>query len=266
MIPRRVKLSGFLSYKDEQEIAFDGSAVWMLSGLNGSGKSTIFDAVTYSLFGHHRGGSTNAGELINKESKSLSVEFEFLVEGQPYQIRRTLRRDAKGSPKGTQQVFRLDSAGGKWAAVPDTNLSDGFKAWVRDKIGLDYVTFTSSVLLLQGRAEKLLDSTPKGRAEVLASIVDLERYQKLHEKADAGRKALKARLEHVQGQAAGVPEVTDFELLAAENTIRDAAQERETAAKGGERLEDLEFRPRLWAELQGRLGGLRGRWDKQQAI
>src|SRR3712207_217129 len=75
MIPRRVRLGGFLCYKDEQEIAFDGSALWMLAGLNGSGKSTIFDAVTYALFGHHRGGATNAGELINKDSKALSVEF-----------------------------------------------------------------------------------------------------------------------------------------------------------------------------------------------
>src|SRR6516162_8056946 len=124
VIPRRVKLSGFLSYKDEQEVAFDESSLWMLSGLNGSGKSAIFDAVTYALFGHHRGGSVNAGELINKDSRALGVEFEFLAEGQPYQIRRTLRRDAKGSPKGTQQVFRLDHASGKWAAVPDTNLSD----------------------------------------------------------------------------------------------------------------------------------------------
>ena len=71
MIPRRVRLGGFLCYKDEQEVAFDGSSLWMLSGLNGSGKSTIFDAVTYALFGHHRGGASNAGELINKDSKAL---------------------------------------------------------------------------------------------------------------------------------------------------------------------------------------------------
>jgi exonuclease SbcC len=266
VIPRRVKLSGFLSYKDEQEVAFDESSLWMLSGLNGSGKSAIFDAVTYALFGHHRGGSVNAGELINKDSRALGVEFEFLAEGRPYLIRRTLRRDAKGSPKGTQQVLRLDAASGRWAAVPDTNLSDGFRAWVRDKIGLDYVTFTSSVLLLQGRAEKLLDSTPKGRAEVLAGIVDLERYQRLHEKADAKRKALKANLEAVQGQVAGIPEVTDFELLAAENKIHDAEEERAKSAKEVDRLQDLEFRARQWAELQARLGGLKARWDKAQAI
>ena len=266
MIPRRVKLSGFLSYKDEQEIAFDGSSLWMLSGFNGSGKSTIFDAVTYALFGHHRGGATNAGELINKDSKALGVEFEFLAEGQPYQIRRTLRRDAKGAPKGTQQVSRFDAASGKWVAVPDTNLAEGFKGWVRDKIGLDYVTFTSSVLLLQGRAEKLLDATPKGRAEVLAGIVDLERFQKLHDKADTKRKTLKAKLEAVQGQSAAIPEVTDFELLAAENRIYDAESERDKAAKEVERLQDLEFRARQWADLQGRLNGLRVRWDKAQAL
>src|SRR3954462_10046383 len=244
MIPRRVKLSGFLSYKDEQEIAFNESALWMLSGLNGSGKSTIFDAVTYALFGHHRGGAINAGELINKDSKALSVEFEFLVEGQPFQIRRTLRRDAKGSPKGTQQVFRLDAASGKWAAVPDTNLSDGFKAWVRDRIGLDYVNFTSSVLLLQGRAEKLLDSTPKGRAEVLASIVDLERYQKLHEKADTKRKELRGRVEALQTQWDHIPEVTDFELTVAANRIEDATEALAKAQQEMDRLQTVEFQAR----------------------
>ncbi|HEX3152780.1 MAG TPA: SMC family ATPase [Gemmataceae bacterium] len=266
MIPRRIKLSGFLSYQDEQEIVFDGSALWMLSGVNGSGKSTIFDAVTYSLFGHHRGGSTNAGELINKESKSLSVEFEFLVDGQPFQIRRTLRRDAKGSPKGTQNVLQLDTASGKWIGVPDTNLSEGFKAWVRDKIGLDYVTFTSSVLLLQGRAEKLLDSTPKGRAEVLAGIVDLERYQKLHEKADAQRKTFKVELESVRSREAGIPDVSDFELLAAENKIDDAEQERATATQEVERLQALEFQVQKWVELQSRRAGLKKRWESAQEL
>ena len=77
MIPQRVKLSGFLSYKDEQEVRFDESPLWMLSGTNGSGKSSIFDAVTFALFGHHRGGSQSAAELINKESNTLAVEFDF---------------------------------------------------------------------------------------------------------------------------------------------------------------------------------------------
>jgi DNA repair protein SbcC/Rad50 len=266
MIPRRVRLSGFLSYKDEQEIVFDGSPLWMLAGLNGSGKSSIFDAVTYALFGHHRGGARDADQLINKDSRALAVDFEFLIEGQTFQIRRTLRRDAKGGFKGTQNVLRQDGATNKWLPIADTNLSDGFKAWVREKIGLNYETFTSSVLLLQGRAEKLLDSKPSGRAEVLAGIVDLERYQKLHEKADTRRKAVKAKLEAIQGQISGVPEVADFELLAAENAIYDAEQARDLATKEVDRLQTLEFEAKRWTESQARLEGLKSRWEKAQTL
>src|SRR6516162_8767350 len=109
MIPQRVKLSGFLSYKDEQEVRFDGSQLWMLSGTNGSGKSCIFDAVTYALFGHHRGGRLEAAELINKESNTLAVEFDFTIDRQLYRIKRTVRRRASGVA-GTQQILR-DTAG-----------------------------------------------------------------------------------------------------------------------------------------------------------
>ncbi|HVK08200.1 MAG TPA: SMC family ATPase, partial [Gemmataceae bacterium] len=173
---------------------------------------------------------------------------------------------ARGGVKGTQNVFRKDDATGKWVAVADTNLSDGFKAWVRDKIGLNYDTFTSSVLLLQGRAEKLLDSKPSGRAEVLAGIVDLERYQKLHEKADARRKELKAKLEAVQGQATGIPEVSDIELIAAENRVDEAEQARTDAGKEVDRLQQVEYRARRWADLRARLDGLHGRLGKAQAL
>src|SRR3954449_3845643 len=105
MIPRRVCLRGFLCYREEQEIDFAGSTLWMLSGLNGSGKSAIFDAVTYALFGHHRGGATGAVELINKDSDTLAVEFEFLLDGHLCKAKRTLKRDTKGGARGTQQMF-----------------------------------------------------------------------------------------------------------------------------------------------------------------
>src|ERR1700738_4883857 len=108
MIPQRLKLKGFLSYKGEQEICFDGASVWMLAGCNGSGKSAIFDAVTYSLFGHHRGGGTHAIELINKDSDTLVVEFDFLLDNKPYRAKRTLKRDTKGGARGTQQMLRFE--------------------------------------------------------------------------------------------------------------------------------------------------------------
>src|SRR5262249_31947999 len=142
---------------------------------------------------------------------------------------------------------------GRWDPVTDTHLKKDFDKWVGQHVGLNYETFTSSVLLLQGRAEKLLDSTAKGRAEVLASIVDLERYQKLHEKADGRRKELRGRVEVLQTQWDHIPEVTDFELTVAANRIEDTTDALTKAQHEVDRLQGLEFQARQWAEAQRKL-------------
>ncbi len=272
MIPHRIKLSGILSYKDEQEILFDGSPLWMLAGLNGSGKSTIFDALTYALFGHHRGGSQSAQELINKDSKALTVEFDFWIDKVLYRAKRTYRKNPRGGGSGTQQIFRRESTAGagrgeeQWVAVLDANKKADFDGWIREKIGLNYETFTSSVLLLQGRAEKLLDTRPTGRAEVLASIVDLERYQKLHEKADSRRKTLKAEFEGLQNQRSGIPEITDFDWAVAEAEIAREEENRQQATLEVDRLQMREFEARKWTELQAGLQQLHGKWKEAESL
>ena len=270
MIPVRVKMSGFLSYKDEQEIPFSGSPLWMLAGVNGSGKSSVFDGVTYALFGHHRGGSQNAAELINKESNALAVEFDFTLDGRLYRIKRTLKRSARGNVTGTQQIFHhAGSALGNedgWEAVPDTNKKVDFDAWIGEHVGLSYETFTSSVLLLQGKAEKLLDSKPSGRAEVLAGIVDLARYQRLHEKANARRLALKGQLEALSHQTAAVPEVGELEYAAAEEAIELAEEARTQAQETIDALLKLADDARRWADTQTRAAAAREKLRQAELV
>jgi exonuclease SbcC len=264
VIPQRIQLKGFLCYKDEQEISFDSNAtLWMLSGLNGSGKSSIFDAVTYALFGHHRGGSQHAVELINKDSDGLTIEFDFRLDSHVHRIRRTLRRKTSGSPTGTQQIYRYEGDNGKnaWVAIEGTHYKREFESWISDRIGLTYETFTSSVLLLQGKADKLLDSKPEGRRAVLASIVDLERYERLHEKADAKRKELKGKLEGLSDRLAATPEVKDEQIAEAEENIRQAEEARREASDAVDRLREIELQARGWMELQGRLAVARQRWQ-----
>jgi exonuclease SbcC len=270
VIPQRVLLKGFLCYTDEQEVRFDGSAtLWMLSGLNGSGKSSIFDAVTYALFGHHRGGGSQAVELINKDSDSLLVEFDFLLDGQLYRAKRTARRDNKGGARGTQQIFHHESDAadnGKWVPVEGTGGANEFKIWIGENIGLNYETFTSSVLLLQGHAEKLLGSKPEERRKVLASIVDLERYEKLHKNADDERKSLEGALKNLSGRLAALPNVTPLELAASDGRIRDAEQARKQAQADVERLVVMETRAREWVGLQSRLADARRRWEQAERL
>src|SRR5262249_48253414 len=235
MIPLRVQLKGFLCYKEEQQVSFDGASLWMLAGLNGSGKSAVFDALTYALFGHHRGGGTDAHELINKDSDKASVTFEFALDGASYQIHRTLKRTKQGKANSTQQLYRQSPLG--WDAVEGTQQRRGFAEWIEQNIGLSYETFTSSVLLLQGKAEKLLDSSAKGRFEVLAGIVNLERYVHLHESADAQRKTLRDDVERLQKRLEALPEVSPADLVEAEAAIEqtDAARRPPHAARSARR-------------------------------
>jgi exonuclease SbcC len=272
VIPQRVKLKGFLCYKGEQAIGFDGNAtLWMLSGLNGSGKSSVFDAVTYALFGHHRGGGTHAVELINKDSDTLAVEFDFLLDGKFFRAKRTLRRDTRGGARGTQQMFRYEGGSdgngrGAWVPIEGTSQKREFDAWVAENIGLNYETFTSSVLLLQGKAEKLLDSKPEGRREVLARIVDLERYEQLHRKADDQRKALEGRLKELNNRLAALPAVLPLELAAADKQIEKGQEERAKARAEVERLHEVEIRAKGWRELQERLTQTRARHARAEAL
>src|SRR5262249_25891910 len=162
------------------------------------------------------------------------VEFDFLLDGRSYRIKRTLRRKAGGgSGTSTQQIFRLE--GDKWVALEGTNLKREFDAWVRDNIGLTYETFTSSGLLLQGRAEKLLDAKREGGGGVLAGIVDLERYEKLHRAADERRKELDGQLKALSNRLAATPAVEPLEVFAAEERITQAEEARDRARQEVER-------------------------------
>jgi DNA repair exonuclease SbcCD ATPase subunit len=270
MIPRRVCLRGFLCYREEQEIDFGGETLWMLAGLNGSGKSAVFDAVTYALFGHHRGGGSGAAELINKDSDGFAVEFDFLLDGDVYRVKRTLKKGSR-STSATQQVLRFRPPGeaakaGKWEPVPDTGRKAEFDAWVRDHIGLNYDTFTASVLLLQGKAERLLDSSPRGRFDVLAGIVDLERYIRLHERADERRRVLKTQVEALQSQIDATPEVDAAEFAAVEKRTAQATAERDEARAALERCREIEVQARRWMELTNQRSELEQRWQRSQAL
>ncbi|MBY0522302.1 MAG: SMC family ATPase [Gemmataceae bacterium] len=252
MIPQRIRVRGFLCYRDEQEVSFDSASLWMLAGVNGSGKSAIFDGVTYALFGGHRAGKEHADELINKGSDRALVEFDFLLDGHLYRARRTLKLKKQGGAASTQQIERWDTDANRWKPVEDTTNKRDFDRWVHENVGLTYETFTSSVLLMQNRAEKLLEAGPKGRFEVLAGVVDLDRFQRLHERADARRRELKEQLERTQLRLNELPEVGAAELEAADERIVRAQETVDRCQGESQQLQRLLIQAEQWRALQGK--------------
>src|SRR5579883_2564086 len=244
MLPLRLSLQGFLSYREEQTIDFTGSSLWMLWGPNGVGKSAIFDAITFALYNTHRavvGNSYNLADLMNHHSDKLIVVFDFLMSGEIYRIRRTCTRGRR-TISSTREAFLLqgdDLANLEQmpaTPIPNTDSETGFQQWIRQTIGLNYEAFASSVLLLQGKSERLLEANAEKRYATLAELIDLSYYQKLHTIAEKRCSEAKASANTLAKQLQGITPITDDTLALAQAT---ADTKSEVLVKAQQRVEHL---------------------------
>ena len=97
MIPVRVSLKNFLTFAAQPDgnpvvLDFEGASLWSIAGVNGAGKSAIFDAITYTLYGEHRGGNQHDNRLIRKGATTAEVAFEFIQSGNLYRVERSISR------------------------------------------------------------------------------------------------------------------------------------------------------------------------------
>ena len=117
--------------------------------------SAVFDAITYALYGEHRGGKQKAEQLVRHGANGFEIEFDFEFLGTDYRIRRT--RSRKKGDRPTQHLLRHGDGG--WTFVRGSDPSgavddDDIKDCVAETMGLGFDAFTSSVLLRQGKAEE----------------------------------------------------------------------------------------------------------------
>lgn len=255
MLPLRISLRGFLCYKEEQTINFTGSSLWMLWGPNGVGKSAIFDAITFALYNTHRavvGRNNNLRDLINHHSDTLEVVFDFAMNGELYRVRRTCVKGRGGTGNPTREAFLLqgddlaDLEHMPVRPIPGTDSEAGFQKWVHTTIGLNYEAFTSSVLLLQGKSERLLEADPEKRYKTLAELIDLSAYQKLYLAADDRRKRAKGSADTLTRQIQNAPFITDETIAAAQCEVKAKGDALREARKEVERLTALLPQAEQW--------------------
>ncbi|MCX7912113.1 MAG: AAA family ATPase, partial [Dehalococcoidales bacterium] len=103
MIPVRLKLHNFMCYRDEV-LDFSGIHLACICGDNGSGKSSLIDAMTWALWGRTRRRSkgTSDDDLIYASplATEMMVEFDFLAGGQLYRGIRRHTRAKKSTSAG----------------------------------------------------------------------------------------------------------------------------------------------------------------------
>jgi exonuclease SbcC len=180
MIPVKLTLSGFLSYREEAHIDFSQLEVACISGANGAGKSSLFDAITWALFGRAR---RNDDAVINDGSQVCKVVLEFDYEGSLYRVERIKERGKTG-----RLEFQVISEQGKWKPMTEAGLR-ATEDRIQQTLRLDYDTFINSSFFLQGKADMFTQQTPAKRKEILSSILGLEVWETYREEANRRRRA-----------------------------------------------------------------------------
>ena len=227
MIPSTVELTDFLSHRSANgepvTFDFDGAVLWSVAGDNGAGKSAIFDAITWTLYGQHRGGTQDARRLISHGADAAHAAFEFSADGERYRVERSIRR--RGSTR--RSAMRWEPGSGRWEEIAGTTGESGFASWRDELLGLSYEAFTHAVLLIQGGSDRLVASGAKERFEILAQLVDLSAYRRLEERARERALDARARGNAHAAELARLPGIAPEQRAAAQAELEEVAAERE---------------------------------------
>ena len=182
MIPQRLSIKNFLCYRENvPSLDFTGLHLACLCGANGHGKSALLDAITWSLWGKARGRTQD--DLINSQADEARVELEFLSRGTSYRVIRSHARGMSGRRRTGVSDLQLQLLNGEDAQPISGNSLRETQEKIQQLIGLDYDTFINSAFLLQGRADEFTSKTPSDRKAVLASILGLDAYDRMQDRA-----------------------------------------------------------------------------------
>lgn len=262
MIPLRLELENFLSFGSPPvELDFADSSLWVLSGPNGVGKSAVFDAITYALFGQHRGGVKEADQLIRHGSNGFRVVFTFEQAGCCYRLTRCRSLNKTPPPPRAE---RRD--GDTWrtidlSAFKESARADAVSRWAEATLGIGFDAFTASVLLRQGEADAMILKKNKERLDLLKKVIGVERYEQLSRRVHEETRTHKASLDRLKEEYTALPPVDDEALQQAQARHDEAALAHEAAGLRECAAVARVEQAKQWAQAANRQAELRHRLD-----
>ena len=227
MKPIRLELKEFGPYKNEI-IEWDriiNEPIFLITGKTGSGKSTLFDAITYALYNKTTGGkdiaSLRTKTALDKDK--TQVNFDFELSGKKYRIERTLAYLKAGNKNLTSgKVALMQYTDEKLEVI--ASKEQEVKEKVEELIGLDDKQFCQIIILPQGKFKEFLLSKSSEKKETLRSLFNTYFYQKFVEqlqeqakKLDSSHKQKEKELITRFEQFDIEEELTKFEYLKDEN-------------------------------------------------
>ena len=257
MRPKRLELSGFTAFRDPVTVDFQGADLFALTGPTGSGKSSIIDAIVFSLYGSvPRIGQRDVAPIVSLGKLEARVRFEFSLEGTDYTVARVVRRTKTGA---STAEARLERDGEVLAGT-----ADEVTETVGRLLGLGFDHFTKSVVLPQGQFAAFLHDRPADRQKLLRELLDLSVYERMRDLAKQRRTAADTEVQVLQTQLnelthatpdatklaetrlqrlqdlVGKVEEAEPELQALRDQVRAAADSKARARKSIDRLKTVQ--------------------------
>ena len=260
----RVDLRNFKPY-GEGEVGFE-SGVTVVHGVNGSGKSSLLDAVFFSLYGSNAlDAGTNLEDLVRNGEEETEVHLAFTHEDARYRVNRRLRRY-------DDRVDHDCELSGPDVAVEGAS---DVEAFVTDLLRMDADAFVNCAYVRQGEVNKLIEASPRERRATIDDLLQLGKLEEYRERAGDARLGvedvlrenqvrLTDRREDVEDIEAGDPHerVNDLgtDLASVESEIERFEEQRETARETLEEarrvLEESAERREELADVEGEVESL----------
>lgn len=182
---KKLIMQAFGPFKDKVVIDFEKDKIdkglLLITGDTGAGKTTIFDAICYALYGNTSGDTREANSLRSDWASNYMdtyVDLEFYYKNKLYEIKRSpeYTRKKKNGIGETKQVATSEAnINGKII----TKLTDINKE-IESLIGLDYKQFRQVAMLSQGEFSKFLLAPSLEKTTIFRKIFNTEFYDLLH--------------------------------------------------------------------------------------
>ncbi|WP_462409632.1 AAA family ATPase [Neobacillus sp. Marseille-QA0830] len=191
MRPLKLTMKAFGPYAETETIDFTvlgNRTMFVISGKTGSGKTTIFDAITYAIYGKASGEDRNGPELRShfaKDDLLTEVSLDFALRDKMYSITRSpqqLKKKDKGegyTPIGAKAELYVMENGEKHLLA--TKISD-VEEKIKEIMLIDANQFRQILMIPQGEFRKLLTSDSKDKEVILQRLFHTQLYKIIEEK------------------------------------------------------------------------------------